>query len=60
LHGVLDRFPETLIRCLIFDWFSFQLQEIFRKKNEKRETKGDEEKRAMLVRIIYNGFRWVF
>uniref|UniRef100_A0A452V4F0 Mitochondrial calcium uptake family member 3 n=1 Tax=Ursus maritimus TaxID=29073 RepID=A0A452V4F0_URSMA len=25
------------------------LQEIFRKKNEKRETKGDEEKRAMLV-----------
>ncbi|XP_055143293.1 calcium uptake protein 3, mitochondrial isoform X6 [Symphalangus syndactylus] len=24
------------------------LQEIFRKKNEKRETKGDEEKRAML------------
>uniref|UniRef100_A0A250XXN5 Calcium uptake protein 3, mitochondrial n=1 Tax=Castor canadensis TaxID=51338 RepID=A0A250XXN5_CASCN len=26
------------------------LQEIFRKKNEKRETKGDEEKRAMLVR----------
>lgn len=27
------------------------LQEIFRKKNEKRETKGDEEKRAMLVRI---------
>ncbi|XP_035867572.1 calcium uptake protein 3, mitochondrial isoform X2 [Phyllostomus discolor] len=25
------------------------LQEIFRKKNEKREAKGDEEKRAMLV-----------
>ncbi|XP_052608029.1 calcium uptake protein 3, mitochondrial isoform X2 [Peromyscus californicus insignis] len=25
------------------------LQEIFRKKNEKRETKGDEEKRALLV-----------
>ncbi|XP_053772432.1 calcium uptake protein 3, mitochondrial isoform X2 [Desmodus rotundus] len=25
------------------------LQEIFRKKNEKRETKGDEEKHAMLV-----------
>ncbi|GAB1293111.1 Calcium uptake protein 3, mitochondrial [Apodemus speciosus] len=25
------------------------LQEIFRKKNEKRETKGDEDKRAMLV-----------
>ncbi|POI33641.1 hypothetical protein CIB84_002607 [Bambusicola thoracicus] len=25
------------------------LQEIFRKKNEKRERKGDEEKRAMLV-----------
>ncbi|XP_058145968.1 calcium uptake protein 3, mitochondrial isoform X9 [Dasypus novemcinctus] len=25
------------------------LQEIFRKKNEKRETKGDEEKRAMLL-----------
>ncbi|KAG8512546.1 Calcium uptake protein 3, mitochondrial [Galemys pyrenaicus] len=32
------------------------LQEIFRKKNEKRETKGDEEKRAMLVRIIYSHF----
>uniref|UniRef100_A0A6I8P9Y7 Mitochondrial calcium uptake family member 3 n=1 Tax=Ornithorhynchus anatinus TaxID=9258 RepID=A0A6I8P9Y7_ORNAN len=28
------------------------LQEIFRKKNEKRETKGDEEKRAKLVRLI--------
>ncbi|KAF5922401.1 hypothetical protein HPG69_009444 [Diceros bicornis minor] len=33
------------------------LQEIFRKKNEKRETKGDEEKRAMLVRIIAGTFR---
>ncbi|KAM4837104.1 calcium uptake protein 3, mitochondrial isoform 3-T3 [Thomomys bottae] len=29
------------------------LQEIFRKKNEKRETKGDEEKRAMLRLQLY-------
>lgn len=29
------------------------LQEIFRKKNEKRETKGDEEKRAMLRVQLY-------
>ena len=45
---------------VICDHFLFQLQEIFRKKNEKRETKGDEEKRAMLVRIIYSRLRWVF
>uniref|UniRef100_A0A8D0V2T0 EF-hand domain-containing protein n=1 Tax=Sus scrofa TaxID=9823 RepID=A0A8D0V2T0_PIG len=31
----------------------YQLQEIFRKKNEKRETKGDEEKRAMLRLQLY-------
>nr|XP_023406934.1 calcium uptake protein 3, mitochondrial isoform X3 [Loxodonta africana] len=29
------------------------LQEIFRKKNEKRETKGDEEKRALLRLQLY-------
>ncbi|XP_063565145.1 calcium uptake protein 3, mitochondrial isoform X3 [Gorilla gorilla gorilla] len=29
------------------------LQEIFRKKNEKRETKGDEEKRAVLRLQLY-------
>nr|XP_054417197.1 calcium uptake protein 3, mitochondrial isoform X5 [Pongo abelii] len=29
------------------------LQEIFRKKNEKRETKGDEEKRAVLHLQLY-------
>ncbi|XP_007955025.1 calcium uptake protein 3, mitochondrial-like, partial [Orycteropus afer afer] len=33
--------------------FSKQLQEIFRKKNEKRETKGDEEKRALLRLQLY-------
>uniref|UniRef100_A0A2K6EIY4 Mitochondrial calcium uptake family member 3 n=1 Tax=Propithecus coquereli TaxID=379532 RepID=A0A2K6EIY4_PROCO len=32
---------------------SKQLQEIFRKKNEKRETKGDEEKRALLRLQLY-------
>ncbi|XP_028932512.1 calcium uptake protein 3, mitochondrial [Ornithorhynchus anatinus] len=32
------------------------LQEIFRKKNEKRETKGDEEKRAKLRLQLY-GYR---
>lgn len=39
------------------------LQEIFRKKNEKREKKGDEEKRAMLVskiRIVAAGSWFVF
>ncbi|XP_053756888.1 calcium uptake protein 3, mitochondrial isoform X5 [Panthera pardus] len=35
------------------------LQEIFRKKNEKRETKGDEEKRAMLG-ITFDEFRSFF
>lgn len=50
--NVLDGWSCFLVGYLILDWFPFQLQEIFRKKNEKRETKGDEEKRAMLVRIM--------
>ncbi|TKC41797.1 hypothetical protein EI555_020398, partial [Monodon monoceros] len=53
-EGQLFMTPYDFILAVTTDepkWADLQwrLQEIFRKKNEKRETKGDEEKRAMLV-----------
>lgn len=42
-----------------YNWLFLQLQDIFRKKNEKKERRGDEEKRAMLVSIDERNL-WTF